>query len=54
METNLFLNQARAGPRPAYDAWFLRIASVRERLYACVCPPPMLLITSGVMWCDVV
>ena len=38
-------------------AWFLRIASVRECLYTCVfacvcvCPPPRLLITSGVMWC---
>ena len=41
------LNQARA--------WFLRIASVRELLYAClcVCPPPRLSITSGVMWCDI-
>ena len=36
-------------------AWFLRIASVRECLYACVfvCPPPRLLITSGVMWCNI-
>ena len=42
-------------------AWFLRIASVRECLFACacvcvracVCPPPRLLITSGVMWCDI-
>ena len=38
---------------------FLRIASVHERLYACVfasvcvCPTPRLLITSGVMWCDI-
>ena len=41
------LNQVRA--------WFLRIASVRELLYAClcVCPPPRLSITSGVMWCDI-
>ena len=29
------LNQARAGRKPA-RAWFLRIASVRECLYACV------------------
>ena len=44
--------------RPAH-VWFLRIASVR--VYACVCvfacvcvcPPPRLLITSGVMWCDI-
>ena len=40
-----FLNQARAGHRLAC-AWFLRIASVRESLYArvfvcvCVCPRP--------------
>ena len=41
--------------RPAARAWFLRIASVRELLYAClcVCPPPRLSITSGVMWCDI-
>ena len=42
---------------------FLRIASVRECLYACVsmcvcvcvcvCLPPRLLITSGVMWYDI-
>ena len=37
----IFLNQA--------IAWFLRIASVCECLYACVCPPPRLLITSGVI-----
>ena len=49
-----FLNQACAGHRPV-RAWFLRIASVRECLYACVCvclrvcPPPRLLITSGVI-----
>ena len=41
------LNQVRA--------WFLRIASVREsmRVCVCVCLPPRLLITSGVMWCDI-
>ena len=33
--------------------WFLSIASVRERQYVCVCLPPRLLITSGVMWCDI-
>ena len=49
-----FLNQACAGQRPAH-AWFLRIASVHECLYACVFvyPPPRLLITSGMMWCDI-
>ena len=42
-----FLNQAHA--------WFLRIASIHECLYTCVfvCPPPGLLITSAVMWCDI-
>ena len=46
MWTSPFLNQAH---RPA-RAWFLRIASVRECLYECVCPPPRLLITSGVIY----
>ena len=32
----IFLNQARAGHRPVH-AWFLRITSVRECWYACVC-----------------
>ena len=46
----LFLNQARA--------WFLKIDPVRivcmcVCLRVCVCPPPRLLITSGVMWCDI-
>ena len=39
--------------RPVH-AWFLKIASVREYLYVCmcvfVCPPPRLFITSGVIW----
>ena len=50
----LFLNQALAGHRPV-RTWFLRIAPVLECRYACVCvcPPPRLLITSGVMWCDI-
>ena len=30
-----FLNQARAGRRPAH-AWFLEIDPVRERLYVCL------------------
>ena len=44
--TGKFLNQAHA--------WFLRISSVLKCLYACmfVCPPPRLLITSGMMWRD--
>ena len=33
--TAAFLNQACAGLRPT-QAWFLRIASVRECQYACV------------------
>ena len=37
----VFLNQARA--------WFLEIV-LCGCLYACVCPPPRLLITSGVIW----
>ena len=50
-----FLNQAR---RPA-RAWFLKIDPVRTSVcvfvcvFVCVCPPPRLLITSGVMWCDI-
>ena len=54
----LFLNQARAGLRPA-RAWFLKIDPVRTSVCVCVyvcvcvCPPPRLLITSGVMWCDI-
>ena len=55
----LFLNQARAGHRPAH-AWFLKTFLCRH-LYAClyvsvytvcVCLPSRLLITSGVMWRD--
>ena len=50
-----FLNQARAGRRPA-RAWFLKIDSVRivgMRVCVCVCPRPRLLITSGVMCRDI-
>ena len=51
-----FLNQARAGRRKA-RAWFLKIDPVRTSVcvcvYVCVCPPPRLLITSDVMWCDI-
>ena len=43
-----FLNQARAGRRPA-RAWFLKITSVRMYVCVCVdvcvCPPPGLLKT---------
>ena len=46
----IFLNQAHAGQRPV-RAWFLDIDLVRE-VCVCVsvCPPPRLLITSGVIW----
>ena len=52
-----FLNQARAGRRPA-RAWFLkidpvRIVGMRVCVCVCVCPRPRLLITSGVMWRDI-
>ena len=47
----LFLNQIRAGHRPV-RAWFLKIVSVRSSVCVCVCPPPRLLMTSGVMWYD--
>ena len=34
--------------------WFLKIVSVQTSVcvFVCVCPPPRLLITSGVMWRD--
>ena len=53
----LFLNQAHAGLWPA-RIWFLKIDPVRiicmcMCVFACVCPPPRLLITSGVMWRDI-
>ena len=43
-----FLNQAHTSLWPA-RAWFLRIVFVRTPVRMCVCPPPRLLITSGVM-----
>ena len=52
----LFLNQAHAGLRPAC-AWFLEIVPVRMSVCVFVCvfvcvSAPRLVITSGVMWCD--
>ena len=52
--THRFLNQASAGQRLVH-AWFLKIDSVRIfSMCVClrVCPPPRVLITSGVMWLD--
>ena len=59
------LNQARASLWPACT-WFLKTVSVRMsvcvfvcvcvcmcvHVCVCVCPPPRLLITSSMMWCD--
>ena len=54
-----FLNQARAGHRPA-RTWFLKIDPVRivgmracVCVCVCVCLRPRLSITSGVMWRDI-
>ena len=55
IDQKIFLNQARAGLWPA-RAWFLKIDPVwivGMRVCVCVCPRPRLLITSGVMWCDI-
>ena len=47
------LNQAHASLWPAY-VWFLKIDPVQiVSICVCVCPPPRLLITSGVMWRDI-
>ena len=48
MNTEELLNQARA--------WFLKIVSVRTSVCVCgfVYLHPRLLITSGMMWCDIV
>ena len=32
---------------------YILSANVCMRVCLCVCPPPRLLITSGVMWCDI-
>jgi len=48
------LNQVHAGQRLAH-AWFLEIAFVHD-VYMHVCvfvSAPRLLITSGMIWCDV-
>ena len=46
-----FLNQACVGNRPVH-AWFPKIAFVCEvgSMCVCVCPPPRLLISSGMIW----
>ena len=49
-----FLNQVHASHRQV-RAWFLKIDPLQNigmRVYVCVCPHPRLLLTSGVMWCD--
>jgi len=46
-----FLNQVCAGLCPACD-WFLEITFVHNVCMR-VCLPPRLLITSGVIWCDI-
>ena len=49
-DKTLFLNQACA------STWLTRITlstNVGMHIYVCVCPPPRLLITSGVMRCDI-
>ena len=51
MKKLVILNHACAGLRPA-RARFLKLF-LYGRLYACVCPTPRLLITSGVMWLDI-
>jgi len=55
----MFLNQAHAGQRLACN-WFLKIAFVRDvcmhvcaHVCVCVSAPARLLITSGVIWCDI-
>ena len=59
-QSGKFLNQVSASLWPAHT-WFLKIVSVWTSvcvfvcvclLCACVCPPPRLLITSGMMWRD--
>ena len=47
----MFVSQASAGHRPA-RAWFLKNLIVSVQTSVCVCPPSRLLITSGMMWCD--
>ena len=49
----IFLNQARAGLRraPGFLKLFL-CGCLYACVCLCVCPPPRLLITSGVMWRD--
>ena len=48
-----FLNQARTSHRPV-RVWLLKIVSVQTSIcvcvFVCVCLPPRLLITSGMIW----
>ena len=51
-----FIVKLFAGHRPALT-WFLKTDSVQMSVCVCVCVRvclfPRLLITSGVMWCDI-
>ena len=52
-ENYLLLNQVQAGHR-LEQTWFIKIASAWTSVSVCVCVclPLRLLITSGMMWCD--
>ena len=45
-------NIFKPGVRWPAHAWFLKYVYVRMSVCVFVCPPPRLLITSGVMWRD--
>ena len=47
---HLHINQAHTSHRPVH-AGFLKLICA-DCQYACVCPCPRLLITSGMMWLD--
>ena len=50
-QSRLLLNQARAGCGRRVPGFLELLLSAK--VCVCVCPPPRLLITSGVMWCDI-
>ena len=50
----IYSNQACGWRTPDFlELLCPRKFNVGMRVCACVCPPPRLLITSGVMWCDI-